>query len=407
MTPRRVLLVNDYAGTGGGAELLMHDLLMSLRSRGVDARLLTSDVTEPRAGDAPADGALAAPFRGSTGAFRAVREVVNPSMMAAVRRELRHFRPDVVHLGMIFTQVSPWVLPLVAHRPVVWLPHTHRPTCPKGTRTLPGGEPCPHPAGRACLTAGCFRVKGLLPRLLQLRLARRWRGAIDHAVAPSQAFADALSAHGWRVDSVIHHGTRVGGEPAPLDDTPLVVYAGRLAPEKGVDTLLEAFGLVLGERPDARLLVAGEGPERARLEAMVRAGDNGLAQAVTFTGHLSRDALRQRFAGAWVQVVPSRWAEPFGLVTIEALARGTVVLASRVGALPELVADGRTGCLVPPNDARSLADRLCGLLASRERLEPMRRTAALEARERFGLEAMTTRYVQLYEQLAVRRGAAP
>lgn len=406
MTVRRVLLINDYAGTGGGAELLMQDLLASLRARGVDARLLTSDATGGANTASVSSTAYATPFRGSTGPYRALREVLNPSMVRAVRRTLRAFRPDVVHLGMIFTQVSPWVLPLVAHLPVVWLPHTYRPICPKGTRLLPDGAPCSHAVGRACLTAGCFRAKGLLPRLAQLRLAQRWRGAIDHTVAPSRSFADALSAHGWRVDSVIPHGTRTGDALAPLAEHPLVAYAGRLAPEKGVDTLLAAFGAVHRAWPRARLVIVGDGPERPRLAAMVQAAGADIAQAVTFTGHLAREDVRQRLAGAWVQVVPSRWAEPFGLVTIEALARGTVVVASRSGAQPEIVDEGRTGHLVPPGDATALASALTRLIGNPAALERMRHDALAQARARFDLDTMTARYEQLYANLTIAAGDA-
>lgn len=398
MSLERVLLVHDYGGLGGGAEIVTQDLRSGLRRRGVDARLLTSSVGAEDAGpqgDAHSDFI----FHGSTGPYRALREVINPSMIAVARRTLREFRPQVVHLSMIFTQVSPWILPLAADLPVVWLPQTYRPICPKGTRMLPGGTPCHYAVGRSCLSSGCFSPLGLTPRLVQLGLARRWRRAINRTVSPSLAYAAALEAHGWPVDRIIPHGVRTAVERRRPGRQPLVVFAGRLMPEKGVETLLHAFHRLHGFRPDARLLIVGGGPEQNRLTTLVQGWPSDVAAAVEFTGHLARQEAQSRLAGAWVQVVPSLWAEPFGLVTIEAMAHGTVVVASRVGAQPELVLDGVTGHLVSPNDSETLALTLRALLSDPAKLEAMGDAAAARARDEFDVNLMAGRYLELYEEL--------
>lgn len=398
MSIERVLLVHDYGGLGGGAEIVMQDLRSGLRRRGVDARLLTSSVGAEGAGplgDAQSDFV----FRGSTSPYRALREVVNPSMIRVVRRALREFRPQVVHLSMIFTQVSPWILPLAADLPLVWLPQTYRPICPSGTRMLPNGTPCEHTVGRSCLSSGCFSPRGLTPRLVQLGLARRWRRAIDRTVSPSLAYAAAIEAHGWPVDRIIPHGVRTAVERRRPGPQPLVVFAGRLMPEKGVETLLHAFHRLHGFRSDARLLIVGGGPEQSRLEMLVQGWASDVAAAVEFTGHLDRHEAQSRMAGAWVQVVPSLWAEPFGLVTVEAMARGTVVVASRVGAQPELVIDGVTGHLVSPNDSEALSATLRAVLSNPGKLEAMGDAAAARAREEFDVNVMAGRYLELYEEL--------
>ncbi len=313
-TVERVLLVHDYAGSRGGAELVVHDLRNALRARGVDARLLSSDADGPD--PKPPSDYL---FRGSTGSARALREVANPSLIRTARRVLAEFDPQVVHLGMFLTQVSPMILPLVADRAVVWVPNEFRPICPKGSRLLPDRSPCEHEVGRACLREGCFRLKGLAPRMVQLGLLSRWRGAVDRVVSPSRSFANDLARHGLQCDAVIPHPAPDLEASTSLTTRPQIGFAGRLVPDKGVDVLIRAMGLLRGVGADAYLTVLGDGPERTRLEGLVT--DPGLGDCVDFVGHVTRDEVQRRLSGAWLQAVPSLWAEPFGLVTVEAMAR--------------------------------------------------------------------------------------
>src|SRR5947208_2886727 len=121
--------------------------------------------------------------------------------------------------------------------------------------------------------------------------------------------------------------------------------------------------------PEAKLLIAGDGPESSRLIAQI--GDLRLDSSVTLLGHLSRAELEARFSNAWVQVVPSRWEEPFGIVAAESLMRGTAVVASDAGGLAEIVLNNETGVLVPPGDPQALGDALLSLLENRERVEWM------------------------------------
>lgn len=388
-TIQRVLLINDYAGTRGGAELVMMDLREGLRRCGVDARLLTSDV-DLRAPEGMPDYR----FDGITGRARALRETVNPAAVRTTRRVLREFAPQVVHLGMFLTQASPAILPLCSAVPTVWMPNEHRATCPTGTRWLPRQAQCEHAPGRACLAEGCLTVQGLAPRLIQLGLLRRWRSAIDAVVPPGEAMADALRAHGWTVAESIPHPVPASTMPLGPTEPGLIGYAGRLAPGKGVEVLLAAVGEL---SVSWRLCIVGDGPERARYEAL--AGALGISDRVVFHGQVSRDEVQRLLAPAVVQVVPSTWNEPFGLVTIEAMARGTIVVASRVGGMAGLVVDGDTGFLVPPGDSAMLARQLAMVLEEPVRLRAMRE-AARRAVAPWTVDAIARRFLHLYARLA-------
>jgi D-inositol-3-phosphate glycosyltransferase len=151
-----------------------------------------------------------------------------------------------------------------------------------------------------------------------------------------------------------------------LPDGCLVLYVGRLAPIKGLETLLDALGL-LGRRGRAvRLIVVGgeadEPTDAHETGLRRRIADLGIGDLVGFAGPQPQETLRTHYVAADVTVLPSHY-ESFGLVAMEAMACGSPVVASRVGGLTTTVRDGATGFLVPEGDVEALADRLDALLA--------------------------------------------
>lgn len=388
----KVLIVNDYASPSGGAEVQMLTLRDGLRARGHDARLFASRA-RPVEGPSPADYECF----GTTGRFRTLLQTANPWAPAALRRALAEFRPDVVHVGMFLTQLSPLILPLLRDVPSLYHVHWYRPVCPRGTKMLTDGSACGSPAGVACLRGGCLPLHDWALLMQQMRLWRRGRGAFDRIVAVSDAVRQRLLDEGIGPVEVVWNGVPVSPEPAPFAPRPTVAFAGRLVLEKGVDVLLRAFAEVAAQVPAARLIVAGDGPERERLRRMI--GELDLDARVVLPGHLSRRDLECSLAGAWVQAVPSRWDEPFGLVAAEAMMRGAAVVASASGGLAEIVRDGETGFLVPPGDAGALARALLPLLRDRARAERMGAAGRVVAETHFSEAACVDRFVGLYDDL--------
>jgi glycosyltransferase involved in cell wall biosynthesis len=153
---------------------------------------------------------------------------------------------------------------------------------------------------------------------------------------------------------------------------PLVGAVGRLSPEKGHRVLLDAFHSVSRTAPEARLVVVGDGPEEAALRR--RAQELGLADRVTFTG-LRKDG--QQIIGALDVLALPSFSEGMPNVVLEAFAYGTPVVATSVGALPDMLEDGRSGWLVPAGDAGKLAAALRQSLDDRP--EALRRSAEARA----------------------------
>jgi glycosyltransferase involved in cell wall biosynthesis len=146
--------------------------------------------------------------------------------------------------------------------------------------------------------------------------------------------------------------------PEPAEGTSDEVVIGavaRLSKEKGLHYLLEAFAAVAGSHPEARLLLAGEGPERGRLERL--AARLGLGERVRFLGEAPHEQVPAVLQELDVFAMPSTW-EGFGVAALEAEAMEVPVVASNIHGIPDVVVDGETGLLVPPRDPQALATAL-------------------------------------------------
>ncbi|HSF08584.1 MAG TPA: glycosyltransferase family 4 protein [Nitrospirales bacterium] len=393
----RILLLNDYGVPMGGAEVLSFALRDELRKRGHDARLMTTTAGELDAKDCEEKHEADYRCFGTTTRYRTLLQTVNVWAYRALQQVLREFRPDVVHVRMFLTQLSPLILPLLKSVPslchVVW----YRPVCPVGTKLLPNGHPCRVSPGIACYQNRCLPLRDWIPLMVQMSLWHQWKGAFARIIANSEATKAALVAEGIGPVEVIWNGVPVNKSKAALAKDPTVVFAGRLTREKGVDVLLRAFGSLRHKVPNAKLMIAGSGHEQAALKTLVQ--DLGLEEAVSMPGRLNRNDLENLSKTAWVQAVPSRWAEPFGLVAAEAMMQGRAVVASATGGLQEIIEHGRTGFLVPPDDTEALAEKLSVLLLDQRLAETMGNAARSVARIRLSLARQVDEFVGVYEQL--------
>lgn len=350
------MLLHDYDTPFGGAEGGTFDLRSGLRARGHEVKLLSSTARPPGA-----EGLSDAACYGTLSTGRTLLQVANPFAAAALSRLLKSFRPDVVHVRMFLTQLSPLILPLLAGVPSLYHAVWYRAVCPTGSKMLPDGTACDQRAGLACRR--CLSPQAWAAMMVQMAMVRRWRGAFRRVVANSAAVADRLTEDGVPHVDVVWNGVAARAPRPPLAGPPTVGFAGRFVREKGIDVLVRAFAIVARQLPDARLLLVGDGPDRDAIARQVES--LGLTDRVTFTGQVPPDDVGEYLDRAWIQCVPSIWAEPFGFVAAEAMMRGTAVVASRNGGLGEFVQDRVTGRQTPPGDHEALASALTGILADR------------------------------------------
>ncbi len=222
--------------------------------------------------------------------------------------------------------------------------------------------------------------------------------AADRVIAVSRSLA--LDVAGTAA-TVVYPGialeegnvSRSALDVAPGEDL-IVGTACRLVPTKGVDTLIRAIAALREQIPSVRLEIAGAGPDRARLESLVRV--HGLADCVTFLGW--QDCLLPVMS-RWAVFALASWDEGLPIVVLEAMGSSLPVVASTCGGLPEVVEDGRTGWLVPPNDPEALAERLRRLLLDREQRRAMGAAGRARVQQHFSLARMVDEIARIYDEV--------
>lgn len=355
----RILLITDWNAGRGGAEAYMACLRDSLRESGDEVRLLTSSAGT--AADGTADYVA---FGTGNPAAQSLLQIHNLPAARCVRRAVSGFRPDVALVNMFAHHLSPAAVFALGDVPSVLLVSDYKCVCPTGSKLLPDGSICRVPAGAVCWRKGCVGAMHWLrdrPRYALIRAAVK-------------RFRRVVACSGWVRGELARHG--IDAEvlllpvPAPsarfrrrVTADPVFLFVGRLDREKGLELLIRAFARLRLVFPRGRLHIAGRGPLRGKLEGMVRAG--GLADAVSFLGWLTPADVERHLEEAWAMVVPSLWAEPLGLVAIEAVVRGVPVVASAQGGLAEVVEHGVTGLLFANSDEEGLVEMLAAIAAGR------------------------------------------
>ena len=214
----KILLINDYGIPQGGAEIQMLRLRQLFRERGHDARLFTSSVINGNPRHEADYECL-----GTISSFRTLLQTLNPWAYFRLRNVIREFRPDIIHVKIFLTQLSPLILPLLKEIPSLYHVAWYRPVCPTGTKFLPNGNACTVSAGIPCYTNGCVPMRDWFPLMIQLRLFRQWRSTFNTILANSESVRDTLLLNGIDGVEVLHYG--IPGRPASpsLLEVPTVV----------------------------------------------------------------------------------------------------------------------------------------------------------------------------------------
>jgi glycosyltransferase involved in cell wall biosynthesis len=275
---------------------------------------------------------------------RAADAVWSRPAVREVRQQLRDLRPDVVHIHSLYPRLSPAVLRVIPpHVAVVMTLHNFRLMCLPATY-LRNGSICEDCAGRLPwrgVVHACYRdsraASAALAVSLVVHRSLKSFARVDRFVAVSEFVRTKYIEAGIDAARIAVKSNFAWPTKRRVGAGGRVLFLGRVAREKGLDTVLRAL-------PDTlELLVAGDGPERLALEQQPN-------PRVAFLGSVDAAAAQELLRSARALVVPSRWYEAQPRVILEAFATGVPVLASRIGALPELVEDGVNGRLVAVDD---------------------------------------------------------
>jgi len=322
----------------------------------------------------------------------------------AVAKAIREFRPDLMHVHNFHAVFSPSVYyaASAAVIPVVQTVHNFRLVCPAAT-LLRRGAVCEECFSSSfylpALRNRCYRQDRKATAAVAAMLwihsrLRTWRRKVTLYIALTEFARRKLIEGGLPADRIVVKPNFVadGQEPASVREG-FALFVGRLAPEKGIHTLLEACRRL----PEIKVRVVGDGP----LAEEVRAAAESLP-GVSYVGRQSGQGVRALMRRAAFLVVPSTWYEGFPLVVAEAFAAGLPVIASRLGSLAEVVSDGQTGFLFHPGDSEHLAAIMRRAMSSEQDLEQMRLNVRREYELRYTAEVNYRRLLDIYQQALER-----
>ncbi len=388
----RVLIAHNFYQQAGGEDAVFAAERDLLRSHGHDVETVT-DHNDRIEGMHPVTLALGTIW--SREGYRAVR--------AALRRS----KADILHVHNTFPLLSPSVYEAARAEgvPVVQTLHNYRLVCPAGTlfRDDRVCRDCmdvrvPWPAVRfGCYQRSRLRSGGVAAMLLFHRLARTWSRRVARYIVMSRFARDLFIEAGLPAARLVVKPHFVAPDPGiGRGEGGYALFVGRLAAGKGLETLCRAWRQ-LGDR---QLKIAGDGPLSARVRELVADAPN-----IELLGHRSRDEVAALMGSAAVVVFPSESYESFGLVVIEAFARGTPVIAARLGSTEDLVVDGVNGATYGAGDVEALAACARRLLDAPTTLAALRSGARQSYEAAYTAERNYEHMIAVYE--AARGAAAP
>jgi glycosyltransferase involved in cell wall biosynthesis len=394
----KILHLNDHLSWSGGIETYLLALVPELQSLGHDQVV----------GFATGDGSLVSCNRHLpylSGADRKARREGYRKTAELIAAE----QPDVVHVHNIHNTGA--LEACLAAVPTILHGHDYRYLCPassfyyRSTETI-----CQRTCGPMCFAA---TVRG---RCMSLRPPYAWRyyhrvrfvaaraRSFAMAIANSRYMGDRFEQAGFSPDrvSVLPYFCPI--EPPdrtrPLPDRPTMLFIGRVRPNKGYRYFVEA----LGRLPhDVQGIMVGDSSAETSASIHRLAAKCGCSDRLILRPWASREAIHDVYRAATVAVVPSVWAEPLGIVGLEALACGVPVVASDVGGVREWLIEGETGRLVPVKDAAAIARAVSEILALPDQGRHLGERGQALIRSRFSRRAHLAELVDLYQSVASRQ----
>ena len=327
----------------------------------------------------------------------ALKFIHSPEAVRKIRALIQKEKPDLAHLHNIYHQLTPSIIhPLKEHGvKVVLTLHDGKLICPTYLMLDRELKPCLECRGRYFYKPFFKNCANSRLQSLLLMVEAYWHkffksyDKVDLFISPSRFLAEVVSQRIPREKiMVLRNGIDLEEYRPTYEDGGYVLYFGRLSREKGVETLLKAHREVAGEIP---LKIVGTGPIEAELKAKYPKAE--------FLGYRAGEELKSLVARASFVVVPSECYENCPMTVLEAMALGKPIIASRIGGIPELVEDGKTGLFFEAGNVEELKEKMLSLWRDRELRDEMGRAAREKAEREFSLERHCEELLRIYKKL--------
>ena len=301
-----------------------------------------------------------------------MKTIWNPATVIEFRKLLKKNRPDVVHCHNTFPLISPAIYWACAKEniPVVQTLHNYRLLCPSANLFFEGeiyessiGKLFPWQAVRDRVYRNSRVGTLVVASMLFLhRIIGTWKNKVTLYIALTQFHKEKMIEGGLPENLIMVKPNFISEEPEiMISDTlsiesnrPILLFVGRLSPEKGCSLLIHAWKKVEQKsKKQPLLLIAGDGPEKNLLEKLCNSLN---LKEIRFLGLQSREQIQYLMAKADLLIFPSLWYEGFPMTLVEALNRGLPVLASNIGSMQSIIVDGINGFKFKPGDIDNLVD---------------------------------------------------
>ncbi|MGA9527633.1 MAG: glycosyltransferase family 4 protein [Terriglobales bacterium] len=405
----RILYCNKYDYPFSGTEAYLFDLIERMDRRGHQTALFSMDHGSTAAFTGRAYRIAHCDFKDPRDGFftkvkKAGHALYSISAQRAMGKCIADFSPDLAHVRSIYHHLSPSILWELKRRhiPVLYHVNDFKIICPSYNLVAHGHpcEACGQGAFHHVVTEGCYPA----PRANTLVLAaeaylhkwlRTYESCVDLFLAPSKFVQGKLIAYGISSDriEVLSHFQRLPPADRLAGDEGYVLYFGRLSTEKGLDELLHALVQV----PHVHVVIAGDGPERDRLQALARSLN---LTHVVFAGQLAGEELQKLIAGCTFSLFPSRAYETLGKSILESYAYARPVVASDLGSRREFVEHGVTGLLYAPGDRNQLAHSIGFLFSRPDLVEKMGNNGRARIQARHDPEDHLQKLSEIYARLS-------
>lgn len=360
----RILLVNKFHYLRGGSEKYYFELAQLLKSKGHTVGFFSMKHEENiTTGDAEY---FVEEIDLNTGSkLKALDVIYSQENKRLMAKALEEFKPDIVHINNFQRQLSASIIDAIKEKniPIVMTAHDLNPICPASIM-LYNGEVCDD-----CITKGyaqCIKKKCVKGSTLKSTLGvmekkyydiHKVFRKIDCIISPSEFNKNQLVNGKLKYNEIVAlHNFVNESERNDYVLGDYAFYLGRLSKEKGILNLIEA----IGDIPNAKLLIAGDGPERERIEAYI--SEHKLDGRITLLGYQNQDSIHKYITNSRFVVIPSICNENCPYSVLEAMEIGKPIVASRIGGIPELIADGENGYLYKADDINELKEKLTLLL---------------------------------------------
>jgi glycosyltransferase involved in cell wall biosynthesis len=346
-------------------------------------------------------------YRGIKRLILAQKAIWNQEARRSFTQLLRSERPDIVHVHNTWVMISPSIFSACREEgvPVVQTLHNYRLSCPAGTFFRSGRicEECPQHGLWRSVRHACYRdsrsqtaAKAVMLSLHRYR--QTWQREVDGHIVLTEFARKKFVDGGLPPEKIFIKPNFVypdplagNGHSARVEDGEYALFAGRLSPEKRVSTLLNAWARLPRRIP---LVIIGGGQQRDELEQeAIRENLN----TVVFKGTLTRDQTVAAIKRARFLIFSSEWYETFGLTMVEAFASGVPVICSRLGAMEEIVDDGRTGFHFTPGDGQDLAEKVEWAWNNPQRMRLMGEEGRREYENKYTAEKNYPRLMEIYQ----------